>query len=156
MSDEDKLLPEIMAPEGLLVAEAYLETGTVAAAAEKLGMGVEVVAAQMKTPEVRHYINSVFMETGFRNRDRLFGLLDEIINRKIAEAEESGIVSEDDLLSVLEKVHKMKMAELNMEIKLIEAQNKQKAPANQTNIQNNFSGSEGMNGLLGSLINGKS
>lgn len=153
--EEDKLLPDLIPPEGLAVAEAYLETGTVADAAAKLGMGVDVVAAQMKTPEVRHYINTVFTESGFRNRERMFGLLDEIINRKIAEAEETGIVSEDDLLSVIEKVHKMKMAELNMEIKLIEAQNKAKSPTTQTNIQNNFSGSEGMNGLLNNLLGGK-
>lgn len=153
---EDKLLPDIIPPEGLMIAEAYIEHGSIAAAAQALGMGVEIVAAQMKMPEVRHYINTIFMESGFRNRGRMFGLLDTVINKKIEEAEETGIVSEDDLLTVIEKVHKMKMQELTMEIKMLEAQNKLKAPTNQTNIQNNFGGSEGMNGLLTQLMgNGK-
>lgn len=148
---EDKLLPDLIAPEGLAIAEAYLRAGTVTDAAAELGLGTDIVAAQLKKPEVRHYINTIFMETGFRNREKMFGLLDEVINRKIQEAEETGIVSEEDLLSVIEKVHKMKMAEMNMEIKLIEAQNKAKGPTTQTNIQNNFGGSEGMSNLMNRL-----
>lgn len=150
----DLLVPESLPPEGLLVADAYLKHGSVAEAARALDLSQDIVVMQMKTPEVRHYVNTMFMEAGFRNRGRMFDLLDEIINRKIKEAEETDIVSEQDLLSVIETVHKMKMQELNMEIKLIEAQNKIKAPTTQTNIQNNFSGSEGMNGLLDKLIGG--
>jgi len=151
MSD-DRLLPDIIAPEGLQIAEAYLTHGSVKEASAALGVGTDIIAAQLKLPEVRHYINTVFMESGFRNRGRMFGLLDEIINKKIQEAEETGIVSEEDLLTVVEKVHKMKMAELNMEIKLLEAQSKAKTPTNQTNIQNNFSGSDGMAGLMNRLM----
>ena len=152
--EEDKLLPDIIAPEGLAIAEAYLQAGSVQAAADSMSMDVGIVAAQLKSPEVRHYINTVFMETGFRNRGKMFGVLDEIINRKLIEAEESGLVSEDDLLTVLEKAHKMKIAEMTMEIKLLEAQNKAKTPTTQTNIQNNFTGSDGMNNLMNRLTGG--
>lgn len=151
---DNTLLPDIIAPEGLIVAEAYLEHGSVAAAADALGMGTDIVAAQLKTKEVRNYIDTMFMETGFRNRGRMFGLLDEIINRKIQEAEETDIVSEEDLLTVVEKVHKMKMAEMNMQIKMIEAEAKAKGPSVQNNIQNNFAGSDGMSNLMDKLIGG--
>ena len=156
--DEDRILPTTGSPEGLELAEAYLVHGNAAGVSEELGIPVEVVAKELQKPEIRTYINQVFLEGGFRNRTKFFGLLDQMVNQKLQEAEETGIVSDEDLLTVLEKVHKMKMAEMQMEIKLMEAQAKVSAsnkPVLQANIQNNnFGGSEGMQSLMSQLING--
>lgn len=154
----DEIVPTTGSPEGLELAEAYLTHGTAAGVSKELGIPVEVVAKELQKPEIRTYINTVFLESGFRNRNKFFGLLDMMVNEKLKEAEETGIVTDEDLLYVLEKVHKMKMEELKMEIKMMEVQAKiagNKAPVQQTNIQNNFGGSEGMNSLMDQLIGNK-
>lgn len=154
--DEDKLVPEEGGPESLLIANAYLEHGSVKETSDALGIPVEIIAQELKKREVQSYMTTIFMESGFRSRDKFFGLLDQIVNEKLKEAEETGIVSDEDLLTVLEKVHKMKMAELQMQIKMIELENKANGtkPAVQTNIQNNFGGSDGMNTLMNQLMKG--
>lgn len=150
----DQIVPTTGSPEGLELAESYLTHGNATAVSQELGIPVEVVAKELQKPEIRTYINQVFLESGFRNRNKFFGLLDQMINQKIMEAEETGVVSDEDLLTVLEKVHNMKMKEMAMEIKLLEAQvkiNGAKTPVQQTNIQNNFGGSDGMNSLMSQL-----
>ena len=152
---EDRLVPEDGAPESLAIAQAYLAAGTVDKTADELGLPIEVVAQQLNQPEVRAYIATVFSETGFRNKNKLFGLLDSIINEKIKEAEETGMVADGTLMDVLETAHKMKIAEMSMEIKMIEAQAKARGgPSTQVNIQSNNYGSEGMNKLLNNLMGG--
>lgn len=154
----DQIVPTTGSPEGLELAESYLTHGNATAVSEELGIPIEIVAKELQKPEIRTYINQVFLESGFRNRDRFFGLLDQMLNQKIMEAEETGVVSDEDLLTVLEKVHNMKMKEMAMEIKMMEVQAKiagAKAPVQQTNIQNNFGGSEGMNTLMDQLIGNK-
>ncbi len=152
---EDRLVPEDGGPESLAIAQTYLTAGSLENTAEELGLPIEVVSQQLQLPEVRAYIATVFSETGFRNKNKIFGLLDSIINEKIKEAEETGMVAEGTLLDVLETAHKMKIAEMNMEIKMIEAHAKAKgSPSTQVNIQSNNYGSEGMNTLLNNLMGG--
>lgn len=155
--DEDQILPTTGSPEGLELAESYLTHGSAKGVSEDMGLPVEVVAKELQKPEIRTYINQVFLEAGFRNRNQFFGLLDHMINEKLKESEETGMVTDEDLLTVLEKVHKMKMAEMAMEIKMMEAQakiNGTNKPVQQTNIQNNFGGSDGMNSLMQQLAGG--
>jgi hypothetical protein len=152
---EDRLVPEAGGPESLALAQTYLQAGSIEATASETGLPVEVVAQELQKPEIRSYIATVFSETGFRNRDKIFGLLDQIINEKIKEAEETGMAADGTLLDVLERAHKMKVAEMQLEIKMIEAKAKAGGgPSTQVNIQNNMSGSEGMNNLLNRLMGG--
>ena len=78
------------------------------------------------------------MESGFRNRDKFFGVMDEIVKKKLEDLEESELGSDADILEIMKVYHKMKMDEMAMQIKMIEAQNKVRTPTTQTNIQNNF------------------
>jgi hypothetical protein len=152
---EDRLVPEDGGPESLAIAQTYLSAGSIEKTAEETGLPIEVVSQQLQRPEVRAYIATVFSETGFRNKNKIFGLLDTIINEKIKEASETGMVADGTLLDVLETAHKMKIAEMTMEIKLIEAQTKANGgPSTQVNIQSNNYGSEGMNTLLSNLMGG--
>lgn len=154
--DEDRLLPEEGGPESLAIAQTYLVAGSIDAAASELGMSHEIIAQELDKPEVRAYMAQVFSETGFRNRDKIFGLIDHIINEKIKEAEETGVLAEGTLMEILETAHNMKMKEMQLEIKMIEAKAKLKnggKPSAQVNIQsNNYGGSDGMNNLLGKLM----
>lgn len=136
----DVLVPDEMSPEGMRVVEAYLACGSnIDQVGEYLGMPQTAVVQVYNRPEVRNYLNTLFMESGFRNRGKFFGIMDEIVKKKLEDLEESELGSEADILEIMKTYHKMKMDEMAMQIKLEEAKAKTRpSPINQTNIQNNF------------------
>lgn len=154
----DVLVPDLMSPEGMDVIEAYLQCGSdVPSAARNLGMSEIAFRDIMNRSEVKNYLNDIFMESGFRNRDRLFGVLDEVIKRKLEELEETGMGSDQDIMDILWKAHKMKMEEMKMMVELEKAKAAVRAPANQTNIQNNIiagAGDQNYMDLITSLATG--
>ncbi|AJA73593.1 terminase small subunit [Salmonella phage Shivani] len=154
----DVLVPDLMSPEGMDVIEAYLQCGSdVPTAARSLGMSEIAFRDIMNRSEVKNYLNDIFMESGFRNRDRLFGVLDEVIKRKLEELEETGMGSDQDIMDILWKAHKMKMEEMKMMVELEKARAAVRAPANQTNIQNNIiagAGDQNYMDLITSLATG--
>lgn len=154
----DVLVPDLMSPEGMDVIEAYLQCGSdVPTAARSLGMSEIAFRDIMNRSEVKNYLNDIFMESGFRNRDRLFGVLDEVIKRKLEELEETGMGSDQDIMDILWKAHKMKMEEMKMMVELEKAKAAVRAPANQTNIQNNIiagAGDQNYMDLITSLATG--
>jgi hypothetical protein len=75
------------------------------------------------------------MNTGYRNRLKLGNLLDSIIDKKIAEMEESDLGSSKDILDILTLVHKIRKEELELSIKLEEVRSGK--VKRQTNIQIN-------------------
>lgn len=82
----------------------------------------------------------------------MFGLLDEIVNAKIEEMEETGMLPDMDIVTLLEKVHRMKMQELQMSMKLQETINNNSTI---NNTQINIQGGENYNALLDKIIKGK-
>lgn len=135
----DSLLPELISPEGLDVAEAYLMAGQDRKqTASILGMSMDTLDAMLDKREVKNYIDNIFYETGFRNREKLFGVMDVIIEKKLEELEESGMGSSADILDIMKVFHKMKMDEYKMRIEMLKVENNTKGPTNQTNIQNNI------------------
>ena len=154
----DVIVPDLMSPEGMDVIEAYLQCGSdVPSAARSLGMSEIAFRDIMNRSEVKNYLNDIFMESGFRNRDRLFGVLDEVIKRKLEELEETGMGSDQDIMDILWKAHKMKMEEMKMMVELQKAKAAVRAPANQTNIQNNIiagAGDQNYMDLITSLATG--
>ncbi|ASM62958.1 terminase small subunit [Escherichia phage OSYSP] len=154
----DVLVPDLMSPEGMDVIEAYLQCGSdVPSAARSLGMSEIAFRDIMNRSEVKNYLNDIFMESGFRNRDRLFGVLDEVIKRKLEELEETGMGSDQDIMNILWKAHKMKMEEMKMMVELEKVKAAARTPANQTNIQNNIiagAGDQNYMDLITSLATG--
>lgn len=137
VSNTDLLTPELIAPEGLEVAESYLSNaGDSRKVAQELDLPMEVVEKQLKTPEVKGYVNRMFNEVGFRNRFRVFGLLDQLVNMKLDEMQETGLGTSMDIVELLKTVHNMKMQELKMEAELTKA-SQTSAPTTQTNVQIN-------------------
>jgi len=130
-----------ISPEGLTIANKYLETGSIKDTADSLLVSNEQVAELLNKPEVKRYIDAVYLDTGYRNRSKLALLMDKIIESKIQEAEESEIYSSKDLVDILAMAHKMKMEELKLEHSKI---------MNQTNVQINESPFGG--GNYGSLM----
>jgi phage terminase small subunit len=121
-----------ISPEGLELANAYLSLGSIDAAAYEMGVPVEKAAALLDKAEVKNYINSVYLDRGYRNRFKLGALVDEIIESKLEECRESEVYTSKDLLAVITLAHKMRMEEIAAQQK---AQNH--SIANQTNVQIN-------------------
>ncbi len=96
-----------IAPENLEVANAYLSTGSAIVAANTLGITPDRVHEILEKAEVKDYVNSVYLDQGYRNRFRLAELLDEIIENKILEAREAGVYSSKDLVDIISLAHKM-------------------------------------------------
>lgn len=148
------IIPDEMSPEGMRVIEAYLQCGSdITQVGDYLNMSQETVVAVYNRPEVRNYLTTLFMESGFRNRDKFFGIMDEIIKRKLEDMEESETGSDADILEIMKTMHKMKMDEMAMQLKLEEARSRAKGPTNQTNIQNNFQIPGGDDGNYMNLMN---
>lgn len=145
------MLPDVIQPETLKIVEAYLINGSdIEATALELGVSPTFVTTHLNKREARAYIDRVFEEAGYRNRNKLFDLLDDIIAAKLEECRETQMYSEGkDLLDILQIMHKMKMEELKLAAKRNEAQPIQ----NQTNVQIN--GGDNYNALLDRIINGK-
>lgn len=115
----DLLVPDAMSPEGMMAIEAYLECGNdMAKAASSLQMDEISFRALMRKPEIKNYLNEIFMESGFRNKDKFFGILDTVLNMKMEELEETGMGSDMDIMDILKLMHKMKMDEMKLMVEL--------------------------------------
>ncbi|NCB96634.1 MAG: hypothetical protein EOM35_09360, partial [Negativicutes bacterium] len=71
--------------------------------------------------------------------------------------EETGMGSDQDIMDILWKAHKMKMEEMKMMVELEKVKAAARTPANQTNIQNNIiagSGDENYMNLITALAGG--
>lgn len=100
----------------------------------------KVVEILEKT-EVKTYLNSVYLDQGYRNRDRLGKLMDRIIEKKLEEMEESEMGSNKDIAELIAMAHKMRMDEIKAAQK----------PGNVINVDANLGGGYGklMNALTG-------
>jgi len=96
-----------LAPENLEVANAYLSTGSALTAANQLGVTPDKVYNVLEKSEVKEYVNSVYLDQGYRNRFRLADLLDEVIEKKLEEARESDQYSSKDLVDIIALAHKI-------------------------------------------------
>lgn len=122
-------LPKI-SPESLTVANTYLATGSVTETAYQLDLSPDTVSNYLAKREVKQYVDQVFLDQGYRNRSKLFALMEEIIESKLSEARESEIYSSKDLLDILAQYHKMRMDE-------IKVSQPRDVPHTQINVQNN-------------------
>ena len=151
----DLLVPDAMSPEGMMAIEAYLECGNdISKAAVQLGMDEHAYRTLMRKPEIKNYLNEIFMESGFRNKDKFFGILDTVLNLKMQELDETGLGSGMDIMDILKLMHKMKMDEMKMQIEFEKVRQGNK-PVNQTNNQFNLGGGSSEYGdLISKIMNG--
>ena len=96
-----------LAPENLELANAYLSSGNALTAAARMGISPDKVYEVLEKSEVKDYINSVYLDQGYRNRFRLAELLDEVIENKLVEARDSDTYSSKDLVDIIALAHKM-------------------------------------------------
>ena len=101
-----------MSPEGLEIANSYLANGDVSAVCQELDIPRDIVVAVLNKREIQKYIDTVYMDSGYRNRFKLAETLDKLIDQKLEEAEESEIYTNKDLADLLMMQHKIRMDEV--------------------------------------------
>ena len=124
-----------MSPEGLEIANTYLELGNIQAVCLRLKIDENTAQEYLGKREIKAYIDQVYFDTGYRNRFKLASTLDDIIERKLDEAEESQIYTNKDIADLLSMAHKMRMDEIKAMAELEKA--KASNIKNQTNVQIN-------------------
>ena len=102
----------VISPEGLEVANSYLQFGNIKAVCESLQVTENRVVEALNTREVKRYIDTVYLDLGYRNRQNIATVMDEMIQSKLDEAQETGMYSSKDLADLLQQAHKMRMDEI--------------------------------------------
>lgn len=127
----------VISPEGLEVANTYLQYGNVKAVCDYLALPEDKVIQLLNSREVKRYVDTVYLDLGYRNRSNIGAVLDEMINSKLEEAQESGVYSSKDLADLLMMAHKMRMDEIKAQNETVKAE--ATSIRNQTNVQINES-----------------
>ena len=89
-----------ISPEGLEIANAYLELGNVPAVCARLRIDEAKASEYLAKREVKAYVDQVYLDTGYRNRFKLAEVLDNLIEHKLEEAEESQVYTNKDLADI--------------------------------------------------------
>ena len=127
-----------ISPEGLEVANSYLQFGNIKGVVEQLGVRENAVVEILNKREVKRYIDTVYLDMGYRNKNNIASVLDEMIQSKLEEAQETGVYSNKDLADLLQMAHKMRMDEIKAQAEL------QKAEATSVKSQTNIQVNEGV------------
>ena len=146
-----------ISPEGLEIANSYLQFGNIRGVCQHLQVSEDRVVESLNKREVKKYIDTVYLDMGFRNKNNIASALDEIIASKLEEAQESGMYSNKDLADLLQMAHKMRMDEIKAQA------DAEKATTNirtQNNVQINDGslpfGQGNYGKLMDKLLNGES
>ena len=124
-----------ISPEGLEVANAYLQFGNIRAVCEHMHVPENQVVELLNKREVKKYIDTVYLDMGYRNKNNIATVLDDMIASKLEEAQETGVYSSKDLADLLQMAHKMRMDEIKAQTELLKAETTN--IRNQTNVQIN-------------------
>ena len=145
-----------ISPEGLEVANCYLQYGNIRAVCEFMGVPENQVVEVLNKREVKKYIDTVYLDMGYRNKNNIASVLDEMIASKLDEAQETGVYSSKDLADLLQMAHKMRMDEIKAQADLLKAETTN--IRNQTNVQINDAalpfGQGNYGKLMEKLLNG--
>jgi molybdenum cofactor biosynthesis enzyme len=120
-----------------------------------LQVGEAQVVELLNKREVKKYIDTVYLDMGYRNKNNIGSLLDTMIASKLEEAQDSGVYSSKDLADLLQMAHKMRMDEIKAQAELLKAEGGN--IKNQTNVQINEAvpfGQGNYGKLMEKLLNG--
>ena len=134
-----------ISPEIFEVATEYCKHLTIADTARSLGVTPDVVSAILDKKEVKRYIDQIFLQQGYMQRNKLNDVMSQLIDMKLEEMQESGLGSNKDILDILKLAHDMRKDHAKAE--------KEDIPGQQVNIQNNFGG-DNYNSLLEKVMKG--
>jgi len=147
-----------ISPEGLEIANSYLQFGNIRGVCQHLQVSENRVVEALNKREVKKYIDTVYLDMGFRNKNNIATALDEMIQSKLEEAQETGMYSNKDLADLLQMAHKMRMDEIKAQT------DAEKASTTSIRTQNNVQINDGSlpfgqgnyGKLMDKLLNGES
>ena len=121
-----------MAPEALEIASTYLACHDTKETADTLGIEVQKVSYFLRKPDVKRFIDTVFLEQGYMNRTKIQDVMDNLFEIKLEEMKDSEMGTAKDILDLMALQHKMRMEELKLTQPAA-----QPAIKNQVNVQQN-------------------
>jgi hypothetical protein len=139
-----------ISPEGLEVANCYLQFGNIRAVCDYMDVPENQVVELLNKRDVKKYIDTVYLDMGYRNKNNIASLLDEMIESKLDEAKETGVYSSKDLADLLQMAHKMRMDEIKAQAELLKAETT--SIKTQNNVQINSEGLPFGQGNYGKLM----
>ena len=125
-----------LSPEGLEVANCYLQFGNIRAVCDFMQVAEEKVVELLNKREVKKYIDTVYLDMGYRNKNNIATVLDEMIQSKLEEAQETGVYSNKDLADLLQMAHRMRMDEIKAQAELTKAETTNIKTQNNVQINN--------------------
>ena len=105
-----------------LVGSEMCIRDSINAVSNELRIPEDKIANLLSKRDVKKYIDTVYLDMGYRNRNNIAGVLDEMIASKLEEAQESGVYSGKDLADLLSMAHKMRMDEIKAQTELAKAE----------------------------------
>ena len=145
-----------ISPEGLEIANSYLQFGNIRGVCQHLQVSENRVVEALNKREVKKYIDTVYLDMGFRNKNNIASALDEMIQSKLEEAQETGMYSNKDLADLLQLAHKMRMDEIKAQT---DAEKATTSIRTQNNVQINDGslpfGQGNYGKLMDKLLNGE-
>lgn len=146
MADINPLTEYTVAPEVFEVTTEYVKTLSIDETAKALDMPRQIIVEILEKKESKRFIDAIFLEQGYLNRNRLNDIMTQIIDQKLEEMEETGLGSNKDILEILKFAHQMRMDHQKAA--------KDEQPGQQVNIQQNFGG-DNYNKLLQKIVTGE-
>lgn len=140
-----------ISPEQLEIAQTYLSTQSIQDTAARLKISEIQVSQYLRKPEVKAYIDHVYISSGFRNRFKLAETLETLLEKKLEELAEAEMGSGKDVLDIILAIDKLRTNEMKYMIELEKAK-AVNAPTKQTNIQINGNYEK----LIGDLLSDES
>ena len=134
-----------VAPEIFEITTEYVKTCDVEKTAKSLGLTEHQVLAVLDKKEAKRYVDAIFLQQGYMQRNKLNDVMTQLIDQKLEEMEETGLGSNKDILEILKFAHQMRMDHAK--------ENKEDAPTHQTNIQQNFGG-DNYSRLMEAIVTG--
>jgi hypothetical protein len=143
-----------ISPEGIEIANSYLEAGDVDSVSRQLAIPKDEVVDYLNKREVKKYIDSVYLDAGYRNKFKLASVLDAMIEKKLEEAEESDMYTSKDLADLVLMAHKMRMDEVKAQTEMEKVSSSSIKTQNNVLIQGEGAFGQGNYGaLIEKLIN---
>jgi hypothetical protein len=148
MSKPNELVP--ISPEALEILNVYLQTQDINTTARELDIHPTQVSQYLRKSEVKNYLDHVYLSAGYRNRDKIAEVMDNVIAMKLEEMMETGLGSTKDISELLMMQHKIRMDEIKAMTDLEKV--REGSVRKQTNIQVNTGGSPYGEGNYGALL----
>lgn len=140
-----------ISPEALEIAKTYLACHDTKETALALGIEQEKVSYYLRKPDVKRFIDAIFLEQGYMNRGKLQGIMDDLFDKKIEEMEDSEMGTNKDILELVKLQHDMRMAEIKALEKAFGGGNGGTNIKNQVNVGTPSFGNN-YDSLIGKLI----